>query len=206
MDQTRKIKIAIQNKGRLRAPSLKFLRSIGLKFKSNDRDLLKCCENKNVEFLYVRNFDIPAYVEQNTCDFGIVGENVLLERESRLKIVKKLGFGKCSLIIAVPEKKDIKNISELEGERIATSYPNTLKNFLIKNGIKASVIKINGSVEIAPFLNLADAICDITQTGTTLKENGLKIIAKVLDSEAVVIKCPISSKIRWEDFEKSLIQ
>jgi len=169
-------------------PSLDFLKSCGLSFKNNGRDLISRCSNADVEFLYVRNGDIPVYTEQAVADFGIVGENVLIERKSKLKIVKRLGFAKCSLVIAVPDGSTINDLSDLEGERIATSYPNTLKSFLMKNGVKASVIDIRGSVEIAPSLNLADAVCDITQTGSSLKENKLRVIAKIFDSEAVVVK------------------
>lgn len=198
------IRIAIQNKGRLYTETLKFLRSIGLEFKDNGRNLLSKCKNTDTELLYVRNSDIPAYVNEAIADFGITGENVLIEQNSKLKIVKKLGFGRCKLVIAVPKKSEIKCTKDLVGERIATSYPETLKIFLRENNIKASIIKISGSTEIAPLLNLADAICDITQTGTTLQENGLKVITEILQSQAVIIKCPFVSRARWADFEKSL--
>jgi ATP phosphoribosyltransferase len=144
----------------------------------------------DIEPLLVRNSDIPVYVNYGIADFGIVGENVLLEQNCKLKIVKKLGFGKCSLIIAAP-----KGVKDLFEERIATSYPNTLRKYLRKKKINASIIKINGSVEICPALGLCDAVCDITQTGKTLKENKLKIIEKVLDSQAVLIKSPNNEKI-----------
>ncbi len=193
------IKIAIQNKGRLQDPSLEFLRSVGLNFKKSSRDLLSKCSNADVELLYVRNGDVPVYVQQNVADFGIVGENVLIERQSNLKIIKRLGFGRCSLVIAVPLKNGVKAIEDLEGERIATSYPNTLRKFLLTRGINASVIDIRGSVEIAPVLNLADAVCDITQTGSTLKENGLEVIEKIFDSEAVLVKCPITNLNNYEE-------
>lgn len=198
------IRIAIQNKGRLMGPSLAFLKSIGLKFGKNGRELISKCDGSDVEFLYVRNGDIPVYVEQGVADFGIVGENVLIERNSRLKCVKRLGFGQCSLVIAVPSDSAIQCAGDLEGERIATSYPNTLRSFLKNSGVTASVIDIRGSVEIAPSLNLADAVCDITQTGNSLRENDLRVIEKIFDSEAIVVKCPTSSRLRWEDFEKSL--
>lgn len=197
----KKIRIAIQNNGRLSDASLEFLRGLGLKFRKNNRQLIVPCKNANVEILNVRNGDIPEYVSQNVADFGIVGENVLIERESKLKIEKKLNFGECSLIIAVPKKSSIKCVNDLKEERIATSYPRTLKNFLLKNKIAASIVDIRGSVEIAPSLNLADAICDITQTGTTLEKNGLKIIAKIFDSQAVVVRNSSFGSQKWEDFE-----
>ncbi len=185
-----KIRIAIQKQGRLQEPSLDFLKSLGLKFKSNGSKLINPCLNADIEILYVRNSDIPQYVRYGVADYGIVGENILVEKKSRLKIVKRLGFGKCKLIIAVPKKSNVKSVNDLSEERIATSYPNTLKEFLKEKGINASMIEINGSVEICPFLNLSDAICDITQTGRTLKENDLRIIEKIMDSEAVLIRNP----------------
>lgn len=176
-----KFKIAIQNKGRLCGPSLEFLRSVGLKFDVQNGIILKC-KNADVEILFVRNSDIPTYVQQAVADFGIVGSNVIYEGQYQLPILQNLGFGKCSLVIAAPEGNE-----NLDGERIATSYPNSLKLYLKKNGINASIIKIGGSVEAAPSLGLADAVCDITQSGNTLQENNLKILDKILDSEAVLI-------------------
>jgi len=188
--QNKKIRIAVQKGGRLKAPSLEFLKSIGLEFESKETGLTSQCLNADVEILYVRNCDIPQYVKYGVADYGIVGENVLIERKSNLKIEKRLGFGKCRLVIAVPERSNIKRIKDLREERIATSYPNTLKGFLRRNGINASMIEINGSVELCPSLNLSDAVCDITQTGRTLEENNLKIITEIMDSEAVLISNP----------------
>lgn len=188
------LRIAIQSKGRLQKPSEKFLKSLGFKFKTNGRNLIVQCKNKKAEILYVRNGDIPEYVGNQAADFGIVGENVLREKNKTFEIVQKLGFGACSLVIAVPKKSKIAGITDLEGERIATSYPNTLKKYLKKNGVNASIIEIKGSVEIAPSLDLADAICDISQTGRTLEENGLRIIATVLESQAVLICASCSRK------------
>ena len=200
----RKVRIAVQNNGRLMEPSLNFLKTLGLKFRKNSRKLIVPCKNAEVEFLYVRNGDIPEYVSQNVADFGIVGRNVLIERRSNLKIEKSLGFGRCSLIIAVPKGSPIKNINDLNDERIATSYPRTLRNFLSDNRINASIVDIRGSVEIAPSLNLADAICDITQTGDSLRQNGLKVIASIFDSEAVIVRSFSVSGLKWEDFENYL--
>jgi len=190
-----KIRIAIQKRGRLQEPSLDFLKSLGLKFKPNGTKLINPCLNADIEILYVRNSDIPQYVKYGIADYGIVGENVLVEKKSNLKIVKRLGFGKCKLIIAVPRNSGIKNVNDLSEERIATSYTNTLKVFLKEKGINASMIGINGSVEICPFLNLSDAICDITQTGQTLKENNLRIIEKIMDSEAVLVCSPFLEEL-----------
>lgn len=191
-------RIAIQSKGRLQKPSEKFLKLLGFRFKTRGRNLIVPCANKKAEILYVRNGDIPEYVENQAADFGIVGENVLREKNKTFEIVQKLGFGACSLVIAVPKKSKIVSIADLEGERIATSYPNTLKKYLKKESINASIIEINGSVEIAPSLNLADAICDLSQTGRTLKENDLRVIATVLESQAVLIRAPyLSSDIQF---------
>lgn len=183
-----KIRIAVQNKGRLMEPSLAYLKKCGLKFAEQGRSLVMPCKNSEVEILFVRNSDIPEYVRYGVADFGIVGKNVLMEKESNLKPVRALDFGKCALIIAVPEKSKIKNLSDLDHERIATSYPRILKDFLKRRGVSASIIEIRGSVEICPSLGLADAIFDIMQTGRTLKENGLRVIEKVTESQAVLIQ------------------
>lgn len=163
--------------------------------------ILSSLAGDTVETILVRNSDIPVYVGSGVADFGIVGENILFEQECRLPVITKLGFGKCSLVIAAPKK--IKDLSE---ERIATSYPNTLKKYLKQNKINASIIKINGSVEICPGLGLCDAICDITQSGRTLKENRLKVIEKIMDSEAVLISSPNLSQDKRTKFEKLLTQ
>lgn len=185
-----KLRIAVQNKGRLMQPSLDFLKEIGLKFELREQLLVMPCVNADIEILFVRCGDIPAYVEQNVADFAIIGENVLYEKQSDLEILERLSFGICSLVIAVPNDSNLTNVKELEGERIATSYPFSLKKFLGKKAINAAIIEIKGSVEIAPTLDLADAVCDITQTGRTLNENGLRIIDKVLDSQACLICSP----------------
>ncbi|MFH1564951.1 MAG: ATP phosphoribosyltransferase [bacterium] len=186
-----KFKIAIQNKGKLREPSFRFFETNGLKFNPNNgRTLIIPCENSDIEILCVRHIDIPQYIHEGVADFGIIGENLLFEHKAEVEVIKKLGFGQCSLVIAAPQNSDIKSLADLEGERIATSYPNSLKKFLKLNNINACVIEIRGSVEITTSLNLADAICDITQTGRTLKENNLVQIGKILDSEAILIQNP----------------
>jgi len=192
--KNKKIRIAVQKRGRLQEPSLGFLEGLGLQFKPNGSKLIDSCLNADVEILYVRNSDIPQYVKYGVADFGIVGENVLAEKKSRLKVVEKLGFGKCSLVIAVPKGSGVKDVRDLGEERIATSYLNILKSYLMKEGVSASIVEINGSVEICPFLNLSDAVCDITQTGRTLVENGLEVVAGVMDSEAVLVCSPFLNK------------
>ena len=189
------IRIAIQREGRLKMPGLECLESWGLEFsKENGRTLLVPCKNTNVEIVYVRHSDIPQYVQNGTADFGIVGSNVLYEKNYKIKEVKRFNFGKCSLVIAAPIVSPIQKIQDLEGERIATSYPNSLRKFLQKQKINAAIIEIKGSVEVAPALGLADAICDITQTGNTLKGNALKPIETLFDSVAVLIESPFESK------------
>ncbi len=201
------IRIAIQKEGRLRNPSLEYLESLGLEFsKDNGRTLIVPCKNADVEILYVRHSDVPQYVQSGAADFAIVGGNVLYENNFKIREVKKLDFGMCSLVIAVPIVFPIQKTQELEGERIATSYPNSLRKFLQKQKINAVIIEIKGAVEVAPALGLADAICDLTQTGNTLKENALKPIATLFNSTAVFIESPFESKQKNEFIYKFLNQ
>lgn len=192
------LRIAVQSNGRLAAPSLDYLRSLGLEFETNGRALVTPCANIAMDILHLRDDDIPEYVSREVADFGIVGENVLYEKKVRAKILKKLGFGRCALVIAVPENSTLKGISDLEGERIATTYPRILSDFLREQKINAAIIPIEGSVEIAPSLNLADAICDLTQTGKTLRENKLVPILTILESQAVFIESPVAKKEKME--------
>jgi ATP phosphoribosyltransferase len=197
------IRIAIQKEGRLRKPSLEYLEFLGLQFpKENGRAFLVPCKNAEVEILYVRHSDLPEYVQQGAADFGIVGRNVLYERDFKVKEIKKLNFGQCRLVIAVPLNSSIKQIKDLEGERIATSYPNSLRKFLEKEKINAVIIEIKGSVEVAPALGLAEAICDLSQTGQTLKENGLRPIETLFHSTAIFIESPFKKKGEEEFIKK----
>jgi len=187
MKNSKPLKIAIQSSGRLSSQSKLFLKSLGIEFEIQDRELITKT-GEDIEILSVRDDDIPQYISQGVADFGIVGENVLYEQESKLKIVKKLDFCKCSLVIAVAKNSKIRKLADLENERIATSYPNILKSFLKEKGIKASIITIKGSVEVTPRINLADGICDLTQTGETINKNGLRILTTLLESQAVLIE------------------
>lgn len=199
------IRIAIQKEGRFRNPSLEYLESSGLEFsKENGRTLVVSCKNVDVEILYVRHSDIPQYVQNGAADFAIVGGNVLYEKNFKIKEIKKLDFGKCSLVIAVPLVSQIQKIQDLEGERIATSYPNSLRKFLQKQKINAAIIEIKGSVEVAPAIGLADAICDLTQTGNTLKENSLKPIETLFNSTAILIESPFESRQK-DEFTKNFL-
>jgi len=193
----KRIRIAIQKNGRLQEDSLSYLKKCGLKWnKMNNGEMIIPCTNKNIDLLFVRHGDIPEYVKWGSADLGIVGENSLYERKDTYVVRKRLGFGRCKLVIAVPNDSPILNITQLEHERIATSYPRTLTVFLKRKNIQASPISIHGSVEIAPSLGLADAICDITQSGNTLESNNLRSITTILTSEAVIISND-SADLSW---------
>lgn len=179
-------------------PSLAYLRRCGLTFADNGRNLIVPCEDGKFELLFVRNSDIPEYVRYGVADLGIVGENILMEKGGGLEVSRVLDFGQCKLVIAVLENSKMKNFAELDHERIATSYPRILKRFLNEQGLSAAIIEIQGSVEICPSLGLADAIFDIMQTGATLKENGLRVLQKVADSQAVLIKNP-NTNLNYEN-------
>jgi ATP phosphoribosyltransferase len=184
------LRIAIQKSGRLQEGSLDLLKESGLSF-GNGKDQLKAqARNFPVEVLFLRDDDIPQYVEDKVADVGIVGENIFLEKRKKNQLVKRLDFAKCRLSIAVPRSENYDGIKYLDGKNIATSYPNIVMDFLKKNGISAGIHEISGSVEIAPGIGLADAICDIVSTGSTLLGNGLKEVEVVMQSEAVVIANP----------------
>ena len=184
------LRIAIQKSGRLQEGSLELLKESGLSF-SNGKDQLKTqARNFPVEVLFLRDDDIPQYVEDQVADVGIVGENIFVEKQKKNEIVKRLDFAKCRLSIAVPRSDNYGGIKSLDGKNIATSYPNIVRAFLKKNGISAGIHEISGSVEIAPGIGLADAICDIVSTGSTLLSNGLKEVEVVMQSEAVIIANP----------------
>lgn len=183
-----KLKIAIQKSGRLHNESIKLLQDCGVRIK-NGRDQLKVVvENFPVEILYLRNSDMPQYLEDGVADVAILGENLLIEQPKQVEIVEKLGFSKCRVSLAVPKEIDTDNLKYFEGKRIATSYPNTLQSYLDKKGVGADIHTISGSVEIAPNIGLADGICDIVSTGNTLFKNGLRETEVILKSEAVLAK------------------
>ncbi len=183
----KKLKIAIQKSGRLSESSLKLLKECGIDFDNGLNKLKAEANNFPLEVFFLRDDDIPQYVEDGVADIGIVGENVVLEKDKNLKTVDKLGFGKCRLSLAIPKDKKYKSIKDLNGARIATSYSTILSGFLKKNKIKAEIHEISGSVEIAPGIGLADAICDLVSSGSTLFTNGLKEVEVVLKSEAVLV-------------------
>ena len=181
------LRIAIQKSGRLSEKSLELISEAGISFNNGDRKLITKSSNFPVELLFLRDDDIPQYVADGVADIGIVGENVISEKNSKVKLVEKLGFAKCRLSIAIPKSVDYKDSSYLNGKKIATSYPNILTNFLKKNNIEAEIHEISGSVEIAPGIGLADAIFDIVSSGSTLISNGLREVEIVMYSEAVIV-------------------
>ena len=183
-----KLKIAIQKSGRLHSDSLKLLKDCGLNVQ-NGKDQLKVeVNNFPIDILYLRNSDIPQYLEDGTVDIAIIGENLLVEKQKKLEVIEKLGFSKCRVSLAVPKDIEDNSISYFNGKRIATSYPVTLRNFLKQNSIDAEIHTISGSVEIAPNIGLADGICDIVSSGSTLFKNGLRETQIIFNSEAVLVK------------------
>lgn len=181
------LKLAIQKQGRLTDETLEFLRKSGLEFESYKQRLFSSCRNFPLDILYVRDDDIPDYVASGTVDLGILGQNILNEERPKVKKLLNLRYGFCSLIIAVPKESTIKDIADLKGQTIATSYPKSTKKFFKENNIPVEVVKISGSVEITPALGVAQAIVDLTSTGSTLALNDLRALTKVYDSEAVLI-------------------
>ncbi|AUP77302.1 ATP phosphoribosyltransferase [Flavivirga eckloniae] len=188
-----KLRIAVQKSGRLNEDSMRILKDIGISI-DNGKDQLKAsARNFPVEVFYLRNGDIPQYLKDGVVDAAIIGENVLIEKGKDIRVAEKLGFSTCRVCIAVPKSVDYKGIEDLEGKRIATSYPNTVNGYLQENNISANLHIINGSVEIAPNIGLADAICDIVSSGSTLFKNNLKEVETILKSEAVLAVSPILS-------------
>ena len=181
------LKIAIQKSGRLNEKSVELLEHCGLNFENYKSSLISPVSNFPLEILFLRDDDIPEYVQDGIADLGIVGENVINEAEAEVSYLQRLGFGRCSLKIAVPNNNAIQQLSHLNGKAIATTYPVILGKFLKENNIKADIRTISGSVEISPGLGLSDAICDLVSTGGTLKSNGLVAFSHVMSSEAVLI-------------------
>ena len=197
-----KIRIAIQKSGRLNEDSLQILKDCGISI-NNGKDQLKASSrNFPMEVFYLRNGDIPQYLRDGVVDIAIIGENVLIEKGEDIKIAERLGFSKCKVSLAVPKSMKYDSVKDFEGKRIATSYPNTVKSYLEENGVKADLHIITGSVEIAPNIGLADAICDIVSSGSTLFKNNLKEVEIMLKSEAVLAVSPKISVEREELLNK----
>jgi len=197
-----KLKIAVQKSGRLHNDSMKILKDIGISI-NNGKDQLKAsARNFPLEVFYLRNGDIPQYLRDGVVDAAIIGENVLIEKGDDIAIVEKLGFSKCKVSIAIPKSDTYNGIHDLDCKRIATSYPYTLNQFLTKNNISGDLHIINGSVEIAPNIGLADAICDIVSSGSTLFKNNLKEVEVLLNSEAVLASSPLISEENQQILDK----
>ena len=184
------LKIAVQKKGRLNDESIELLKKCGVKF-NNGKDQLKVAShNFPAELLFLRNSDIPNYVKDGVADIAIIGENTVIEKGQKLDIVERLGFSKCKLSLAVPKDTEYSGIEFFEGKKIATSYPVTLQQYLDKHKINTEIHIISGSVEIAPNIGLADGICDLVSSGSTLFKNGLKECEEIIRSEACIVATP----------------
>ncbi|TVZ51672.1 ATP phosphoribosyltransferase [Dokdonia sp. Hel_I_53] len=195
---SQKIRIAIQKSGRLNEESLQLLKDCGVSI-DNGKDQLKAtARNFPLEVLYLRNGDIPQYLRDGVVDIAILGENTLIEKGKDLPILERLGFSKCKVSLAIPKGQKYDSVKDLEGKRIATSYPNTVKEYLASKGVTADLHIINGSVEIAPSIGLADAICDIVSSGSTLFKNNLKEVEQMLTSEAVLTVSPSITEQRQQ--------
>lgn len=181
------LKVAVQKSGRLTEKSVELLKNCGFEFDNYKERLFVPARNYELDILFLRDDDIPEYVQDGVADLGIVGGNVVAEKQSDIEIVRELGFGKCQLMFGIPEKESLNSPSELSGKTIATSYPNILRNYLTKHNTQAKIITISGSVEIAPTLGIADYVCDLVSSGNTLKMNKLKKSLSVFESQSVLI-------------------
>lgn len=201
-----KLKIAVQKKGRLNEESIKLLKACGLSIENGKDQLKVTVGNFPMEILYLRNGDIPQYLEDGTVDIAIIGENNIIEKQKNIEVIENLGFSKCKVSLAVPKEIDYPGLPYFNGKKIATSYPVTIQKFLNENNIKADIHNISGSVEIAPNIGLADGICDIVSSGNTLFKNGLKETDVILRSEAVLAASPKLSTQKKAILDKLLFR
>lgn len=201
-----KLKIAIQKSGRLSEKSIELLKECGIKVSNSDRKLKSSASNFPMEVLFLRDDDIPQYVEQGVADIGILGENEVWEKEKDVKVVEKLGFAHCRLSLAIPRDEEYTGLSYFNGKRVATSYPRILGKFFKKKGINVRIEELGGSVEIATGIGLADGIFDIVSTGSTLIMNGLKEAETIVQSEAVMISHQHLSPRKTELLEQLLFR
>ena len=200
------LKIAIQKSGRLSEKSLQLLEECGIKISNGERKLKAVAQNFPVEILFLRDDDIPQYVEQGVADIGILGENEVWEKGKAVTVIQPLGFAGCRMSLAIPKDESYTDLTYFEGKRIATSYPKILTDFFTKNNISVFIEEISGSVEIATSIGLADAVFDIVSTGSTLLMNGLKEVATVTKSEAVLISNPNLTKENQAILDKLLFR
>lgn len=201
-----KLKVAIQKKGRLNEKSIQLLKESGINISNGSSKLRAEASNFPIEVLFLRDDDIPQYVEQQVADVGILGENEVLEKKKKVEIIEKLGFANCRLSLAVPKNINYTNLSYFNGKKVATSYPLILSDYFKQNEISAEIEEIGGSVEIAPSIGLAEGVCDIVSTGSTLFTNGLKEVQTVLKSEAVLIGNPNLSEAKQEILNQLLFR
>jgi ATP phosphoribosyltransferase len=200
------IRIAVQKSGRLSDDSLALIKECGIKFYNGTGKLKSTSTNFPIEFLFLRDDDIPGYVSDGVADLGIVGENELVEKDKDVDILKKLGFSKCRLSLAIPKGQEYTNIHYFQGKSVATPYPKILGDYLSKYNIQAEIHEISGSVEIAPSIGLAEGICDIVSSGSTLMMNGLKEVEEIFKSEAVLIAHKNLSEDKLAIVEKLLFR
>lgn len=200
------LRIAIQKSGRLNEDSLRLIKECGIAVDNGHEQLKVTARNFPLEIFFLRNSDIPQYVEDNVADIAIIGENILQESPKQIQVIQPLGFSKCKVSLAIPKNEEYTGLSYFNGKRFATSYPNTLQQFLNKNSLTAEIHEISGSVEIAPNIGLSDAICDIVSTGSTLFKNGLKEVAVVLNSEAVLISSNNLNEAKQKLLQKLLFR
>jgi ATP phosphoribosyltransferase len=182
------LRLALPNKGRLADPAIDLLRDAGLELELGERRLSAVARNFPLELLFVRADDVPEYVDDGLVEIGLTGEDLVAERGRALKPITRLGFGACSLVMAVPAAGDVHRVEDLGARRIATSFPRVTGRFLEQRGVAAQVVEVTGAVEVTPQLGVADAIVDLVASGTTLRLNGLRPIATLLESEAVLVK------------------
>ena len=201
-----KLKLALQKSGRLSEKSLKLLEECGIKVSNGTRKLKAVSSNFPLEILFLRDDDIPQYVEQGVADIGILGLNEVLEQKKEIDILQTLGFAQCRLSLAIPKEENYTGIQYFEGKKVATSYPEILSKFFQEKNINAQIEKIGGSVEIAPGIGLSDGIFDIISTGSTLLTNGLKEVEKVVESEAVLVSNNNLSQEQKEILKKLLFR
>lgn len=200
------LRIALQKSGRLSEDSFRLFKECGIKFESGTGKLKTSSSNFPAEFLFLRDDDIPGYVEDGVADIGIVGENVFVESNRKADITYRLGFSKCRLSIAIPRGVEYSSIEDFNGKNIATSYPRILGSFLKGKGVKAEIHEISGSVEIAPSIGLAEGVCDIVSSGSTLLSNGLKEVEAIFHSEAILIANKKLEKEKHETLNKLLFR
>lgn len=200
------LKIAVQKSGRLNEESLTLLKECGISINNGKDQLMAQSSNFPIEVLYLRNADIPQYVKDGVADIAIIGDNTEKEKKTGILSLLELGFSKCRLSIAVPKEVEFTGLSYLQGKKIATSYPNSLQDFLTENNIRAEIHEISGSVEIAPNIGLADAICDLVSSGSTLFKNGLKEAYKMFESQAVLVAKPDLSDEKKEILEQLIFR